>query len=81
MSLHEKSHDVSVGSPSAQLLLHLVQTCHKIGFCEVTKPSASPQDQRPGQLGISGHDFGGQRASEMAFGLWREVWSLEGFML
>lgn len=58
MSLHEKSHDVSGGSPSAQLLLHPVQTCHRIAFCEVTKLSASPQDQGPGQAGISGHDLG-----------------------
>lgn len=81
VSLHEKSHDVSGGSPLAQLLLHPVQTCHKIAFCEVTNLSASPQDQGPGQPGIGGHDLGVWRASEVAFGLWREVWGPEGLRM
>lgn len=79
MSLHEKSHDVSGEAPlPAKLLLHLVQTCHKMAFYEVTQLAASPQDQGPGQPGISGNDLG---ASEVAFGLWREVWGLEGLRL
>lgn len=61
VSLHEKSHDVPGGSPSAQLLLHQAQTCHRIAFCEVTKLAASHRTRDRDNQGLLGMTWGDGR--------------------